>query len=170
MKNKKATAPVYGIRYILLIVIFFIVIGGIKNLMDQYMTVDLKTHGVENLIVIKRMIYSPELLTFQDPITKRTYPGIIDINKFNVDQLEKKIYNKNNRVAATIDLINLETDELKTIYINEKKAKTWEDYEQIGNFDTTNIKRYVQIYDNGKLVPGLLKITVIISLPKKGYY
>ncbi|MBT3463803.1 hypothetical protein HN451_02345, partial [archaeon] len=91
MKNKKATAPVYGIRYILLIVIFFIVIGGIKNLMDQYMTVDLKTHGVENLIVIKRMIYSPELLTFQDPITKRTYPGIIDINKFNVDQLEKKI-------------------------------------------------------------------------------
>jgi len=148
---------IYRIPIIIIVAVFFAIV------LSNHYLIGLNSHEVENLILIKRLTYSPNLLAYKDPSTGRVYPGVIDIEKFHTEDLEQNLLNKNNRIAVNIELTYLDTQEVKRAYINEQKARAWDDYVVIGGYDSSVLKRYVKIYENGELHPGLLRIKVLIK-------
>jgi hypothetical protein len=159
--NKKADVNIlaYFTTKLVIIVIMAIIILQILGSAE----VILNTNSIVNMIMVSRLIYSKDLFAYADIETGRVYPGLIDISKFNDETLASGIKNSNNRLAAIIELKDIDTDIVKTLYINENKAKAWEDYEEVSDFDTSLSRRYVRIYDNGNIHKGLIKIKVIIN-------
>jgi hypothetical protein len=161
--NKKAQTDTilnwvfYRLPIMVIIVVFFSLI-----LTYHYMT-GLNSYDVEYLVINSRLTYSPNLLAYQDKITGRVYPGTIDLGKFDTANLEKNINNNDGRVAVNLELTNLETNDIKRAYLNEKKAKAWDDYVLIGGYDLSVQNRYVKIYDDGAIYPGMLKTKVLIK-------
>jgi len=143
---------------ILIIVVIFFVIA-----LTSYFSTGLDTHETDDLIIVTRLIYSDKLLAFKDRATDRVYPGVIDKSKFRTENLESQLVNKNSRLAINLELTNLETGESENIYVNEDRAKTWDDYLALGGFDSSVYYRYVEIYDNEITQPGLLKIKLLVK-------
>ncbi len=161
MKNKKAQLDTIFNWAFIRIFILVIILGTLFIILTSHFNTGLNSYEVENLILIKRLTYSPNLLAYQDPDTNRVYPGIIDIEKFSTENLEENLVNKNKRLAVNMELTNLETNEMKRAYVNEQRARAWDDYVTIGGFDLSYLKRYVKIYDNDEFHPGILKVKVI---------
>jgi hypothetical protein len=145
--------------------IFFllIIVGALVVILTSHYTSGLNSREVENLILIKRLTYSPNLLAYTDARTGRVYPGIIDLSKFSTNYIENNLLNKNKRLAVNMELTDIETGELKRAYINEQRARAWDDYVAIGGYDLSTLRRYVRIYDQGEFRDGLLRIKVIIK-------
>jgi hypothetical protein len=162
MKFKKADSDtifnwtLYRIPIIIIVVVFFFIV------LKSHYNSGLKTHEVENLILIKRLTYSPNILAYRDSELNRVYPGVIDIEKFDTEKIEENLINKNNRLAVYMELENLKTTEIRKAYINEERARAWDDYVYIGGFDSSTLKRYVKIYDNEEIYPGILKLKVLV--------
>ena len=95
-------------------------------------------------------------------MTGRTFPGIVDINKFSTEHIEENLLNNNNRIAVYMELQFLDTGEIEKAYINEERARAWDDYEFVGGFDSSSLVRYVRIYDNGRLRDGRLGIKLLV--------
>lgn len=146
----------YRLPILIIVVVFFAIV------LTYHYTTGLNTHEVENIILIKRLMYSPNLLAYADPVTGRVYPGIIYSDNFNTNYLEENLINKNNRLAVNMELTYLDTGEVKRAYINEQRARAWDDYVVIGGYDSSSAKRYVEIFEKGRFRPGLLKIKVLV--------
>ena len=112
--------------------------------------------------LIKRLLYSPELLAYEDGATDRVYPGIVDYEKFDTTRLEDALLSPNNNVAVNLELINLASGESRRAYVNEERARVWDDWSRVGGFDANTLQRYVQIYENGTLYPGVLRMNVLV--------
>ncbi len=56
--------------------------------------------NLETTIFINRFLNSPDCLAYQDKETGRTYPGIIDLKKFNDKTLEKCYFTEDNALKA----------------------------------------------------------------------
>ena len=159
--NKKAQVDTILNWAMIRIFVLIIILGTLLIVISSQLNSGLDSHEVENYILIKRITYSPNLLAYKDPVTDRVYPGIIDFSKFSTENLESNLENKNKRLAVNIQLTNLETDKITKAYINEQRARAWDDYLSIGGYDSSYFKRFVKIYDNGKFIPGILTIRVI---------
>ena len=163
MLNKKAQLDTvlnwvfYRLPIIIIVSVFFGIV-----LLNHFVT-GLNSHEVENLILIKRLTYSPNMLAYQDPVTTRVYPGVIDLNKFSTEYIEENLLNKNKRLAVNLELTDLETGEIKRAYVNEQRARAWDDYVAIGGYDSSTLKRHVKIYDNGEIRQGLLRVKVLVK-------
>ncbi|MBD3203997.1 hypothetical protein GF327_06865 [Candidatus Woesearchaeota archaeon] len=144
------------IPLVIIVLIFYLMILNMHN------STELSGHNIENIILIKRLLYSPGLLAYQDTQTGRVYPGIIDIEKFDTKIIESVLLNKNNRIAANLELKNIKTGEIKRIYINEERASAWDDYITFDEFDSSFQKRHVRISQNNQFYPGTLKIKVYV--------
>jgi hypothetical protein len=147
----------YRLPILIIIIVFF----GLA-LIYHYNT-GLNSHSIEYLVMANRIIYSPNLLAYRDPDTNRVYPGTIDLKKFDTAKLEGNLKNASERLAINLELSYLDKDNVTKAYINEKKAKIWDDYVAIGGYDLSVQKRYVKIKDNTGFHPGTLKIKVIIK-------
>ena len=148
----------YRIPIIVIVFVFYLMV------LRSPFVYDLETHEVENSIFIKRLTYSPNLLAYKDQTTKRVYPGIIDLEKFDTEKIKENLINNNNRFAAYLELINLENGEEYQAYVNEKRARAWDDYVFVEDFDSSLLRRYVKIYDNGEFYQGILKVKVLVRL------
>jgi len=125
--------------------------------------INIDIDDTRNLIFVKRLLYSPNSFSYTDNITGRTYPGIIDINRFDSDILAKAFNFSKNNIAAKIELTNLENNEKKEIYLNQKWYERWHPLTKFEQYEKKIKQRYVLINDNGKLKEGLLRIDVVIS-------
>ncbi|AJF61608.1 TPA: hypothetical protein HA239_04050 [Candidatus Woesearchaeota archaeon] len=161
MKKKAQTYTILNWALYRMPVIIFVAIFFAIALRSYYGT-GLDSHDVENMVMIKRIIYSDNILAYRDPVTGRTFPGIVDINKFSTEHIEENLLNNNNRIAVYMELQFLDTGEIEKAYINEERARAWDDYEFVGGFDSSSLVRYVRIYDNGRLRDGRLGIKLLV--------
>jgi hypothetical protein len=153
------TSAEYAIWRILFVML---IAGTLFVILTSNFNNALGSHDIENTILIKRLIYSPALLAYADERTGRAYPGIIDLEKFDTKRIENELLNADKRVAVNIELTDISSKEVKRAYVNEERARIWDDYVTIGGFDASTLRRYVQIYDKGEFRPGLIKIKVIV--------
>ena len=91
------------------IFILIFIMGTFVTILTSYYSTGLNSHDVEDLIMIKRLTYSPNLLALKSN-TGRVYPGIIDFDKFNTDHLEENLVNQNKRLAVNLELTDLQTE------------------------------------------------------------
>lgn len=159
--NKKAvtedilTYIVYRLPIMIFIAAFLLLV------LTQHYTTGLDSHEAESTIMLKRIVYSPNILAYEDPETGRVYPGTIDLSKFETGRLDSGLINKNSKIAANMELENLATGEKLRAYINEQRAKAWDDYVPLGGYDSSYSVRYVKIHDRGSTYPGILKVKVL---------
>jgi hypothetical protein len=154
------TSAEYAIWRILLVII---IAGTLFVFLTNNLNYALGSHDIENTILIKRLIYSPNLLAYTDKGTGRVYPGIIDLDKFDTSKIEAEFANEDKSVAVNMELTDLTNNEVKRAYVNEERARIWDNYVIVGGFDASTLKRYIQIYDQGKLKPGIIRIKVIVK-------
>lgn len=137
MKSKKGSFDLGAMLYYSMVGIFILVI-----LLFTYLFVingfklNLVYHarGIDESLLINRVIYSSNCFAYYDVETFRTYPSVIDINKFNNDVFEKC----------------LDSDKIHSITLID------ENYNVIKNISNPNVNEYttsgpksVYVYDNG---------------------
>ena len=151
-------------RYVVYIIPLIIIVGVFLYmiLLSPYLT-NFNTYNTGSVVLIKRILYSPNIINYVDPYTGRVNINLIDFQKISTEHIETSLKVKDNNLAVNIELVNSETGESKRAYINEVKARTWDDYIYLGGTDVSSIKRFVKIYDNGEIYEGILKIKVFIK-------
>ena len=93
---------------------------------------------LENHLLTQRFLNSPLCFTYQDEDTNRFYPGVIDLTKFNQDNLNKCYNAEDTKVKAyrlTLDYNN------EKITIN---TKNWEGFLKKAQTE------HVFVYDEGE--------------------
>lgn len=142
------------------IIIFFYTIYafasyGTKTTLDIQKTKD--------LLFTERIIYSPSAFIYTNPVTKRSYPGIIDPERFNQEVLDKALNYSKNNIAAKLTLKNLDNNETKEIYLNKKGYDRWEPLTKFEQYNKNTEERYVLIKNKERLSKGLLEVEVVAS-------
>lgn len=109
--NKKGLS--YFIMFLVYLIVLSMVLYFIVQIAKQGLAADLETKGLEYDLLMNRLLYSPNSISYTDTTIGRTYPGIIDMNKFNEETLNKT-FGDSKRFGMKV---NLGKD---TIYYNKE--------------------------------------------------
>lgn len=104
--------------------------------------------NLENHLLIQRFLNSPFCFTYQDEDTNRFYPGVIDLTRFNQDNLDECYNAENTEVKAfrlTLDYNN------EKITIN---TNNW------GGFLKKTQTEHVFVYDEGEIQRAELLVEI----------
>jgi len=125
--NKKALYSEDAVLMILNLLLLIIVAVVLVFLINMFTVNELNVQGLEADVLKSRILYSKNCISFYDSDIDRSYPGIIDIKKFNEDTLNNCIYFKdeNRNIAAKLILADSKNQEIKTIYYNEVWYENW---------------------------------------------
>jgi hypothetical protein len=106
--------------------------------------------GVEEKILIQRLLSSPSCFTYRDNVN-RVYPGIIDLSRFNENVLQDCFNNLENAFAFGIDLKVDFGDRTERIQLNTTNWVKYEvsDYSPIINVLVKDSEQYE--YRKGEL-------------------
>lgn len=104
--------------------------------------------GLEDYIIIGRLMNSPSCFAFQDELTKRTKENLVDIKKFTQQSLDNCYNEKETSLKAY--RITLE-------YENEKKTIATMNWE---GFLSKSKKFYVNVNDEEKIKQGTIVIDI----------
>ncbi|MBU0665827.1 MAG: hypothetical protein ABIC91_01420 [Nanoarchaeota archaeon] len=155
--NKKADFTITMIWKFLFLSLALFCVWFIK----EYFTVqNLQTDLLETEVFFERMLYSPSTLSYQDPITQRYYPGIIDLDKLTDENLNKTLnYTNKKTFSAKIDL----EKEKITVYYHKRWYKRLAAASFLQNGGVHTVKRTIPITyeENGVFSKGVLKIHLI---------
>ena len=141
------------------VLVFFFIIKWFAN-------ISLDTKKAEAETLINRFFYSPSCFSYDNGV--RSYPGIVDIKRFNEKVLEDTIrIDKNREVAARISILDLGGKRIAgPLYYNKKWYERWE---PVASFKgegaaTRHIEsRYILIKDGDRpLTPAILWFKVLI--------
>jgi hypothetical protein len=91
MKNKKSSFDLGALVYYAMISIFILVLILFTYLFITngfIMNIVYTPRGVESSVLITRALYSPTCFTYYDLHTLRSYPSVIDINKFTQENFD----------------------------------------------------------------------------------
>ncbi len=162
-KNKKALAYKmmnYTFLRLVFIIIFFYTIYAFAS---YGLKTNLDIQKTREMVLVERSLYSPNSFIYSDSLTGRSYPGIIDIERFDSEILDKAFnYNKSN-IAARFELKNLGNNETKEIYLNKKWYDRWQPLTKFKQYDKDIKQRYVLIRDKGVISKGLLRVELVVS-------
>ena len=158
MMNKKADTyhilwnTIIRLPYIavLYLIFFFLLNSLISTSTDSSNLVD--------SIVMKRILST---LAYRDGETSRLYPGIIDTGKFSTQVIDKAFVLNDRKIAARIDLLNLESGGSKTIYLNELWYGRLSPYSRFEQYEKDVFREYVLVKDGARVDPGVIKISVM---------
>lgn len=112
-------------KFLFLIVVAFVLMAIINAVHTQ----DLTSQKVELQLLIESMYNSPDVFAYQDPLTKRVYPGIVDYNQFNDTNFTRIMESQSKRFLVKIDLIKGFHRKLNTKYFTSGRESTKEDFE-----------------------------------------
>jgi len=115
--------------------------------------------NLEATIFINRFLNSPECLAYQDKETGRTYPGVIDLEKFNDQTLEKCYFTEDNTLKAF--KLTLESSDLD--FPPEKESNIEKNFILTPNWGArryTQTSQYVLIYYKENFYRGRILIAV----------
>ena len=164
IKNKKARVTVYTWMWV--ITILFILIPfyvGIRFIVGAALESSLSTGTLENHILLNRIFYSENSIFYTDPLTKRSYPTIVDINKFN-EQTLKDLFNETTKpVSFKLTLIsNGNTNE---IFYNQHLYEYIEPrYEKSKTYDFIRQPVLVTVKDQDTKTTGKLTVTTLFEV------
>ncbi len=102
----------------IVVVMYGLISLGINNEIDIF--------NAESELVIQRIIYDQDGISFYDSELKRAYPGIIDSKKFNNNHLETifSLPKDDQHLAVNLSL-KLEDGESKSVSLNGKWFERW---------------------------------------------
>jgi len=131
----------------------------------------IKTDVLEIQTLIEETYSSSQLLAYQDTITRRTYPGIIDLEKFKTIRLNDKIRTTRTDMVMKIRLLDENLKEVAVTYFipnKETNEETFQLAEVLTKYPerTTTLTDYplikpVTILENGEMKKGTLEFYVI---------
>jgi len=135
-------------------------------LVNFYIVNRIDTNRLQSEVTANRIIYSDAIM-LQDSITKRVYPGIIDVDLFNEKVLSSKIDYANTRHVAVKLVIkdNIDGKDKYTTYLNEGDYTTLQAIlnKQGEGSATMYIKNYPITYKNGNEYKfGTLVMNIIV--------
>jgi hypothetical protein len=134
------------------IILLVIIVGTVFYIITLPIKKNFQTDELQQNLLKQRFVYNENCLAYKDD---RIYPGIIDIKKFDKENLEKCF--QNNKIGVTLNLVN---ETIKTIRVNEKIAEKDAFCFDTKHFFCTNYTYYVMI-KNEKIEPGLLNVHMI---------
>jgi len=159
-------------KFIYLIIAFLSVIFLLRILV----VTQIDSAEAEARILINRLIYSPNDISYLDADTNRNYPGIIDYKKFiSLENFPNELDTKTisygqytNLIAAKLILKNSESNKEDVAFYNKENYEFWEPRilstvkGGTGSVKSFAEQKYVLIKEQNKLSSGLLKIQVIV--------
>ena len=155
-KKGMSEAVLWIIRILMLVIIVavvhFIKISALNNALQSYDT----EFYVENA----KLLYSPDKLAYKSLVTGRTEPGIIDIEKFTEDNLNKS---SGKDIPLKLTLTREDNNEVKEIYQDKARYDLLEPLTFSNQYDILNKTHYVLIKDGDNLIPGKLNIVMVVS-------
>jgi len=130
------------------IIFLTIVVFSVLFLVRMHIRYNIEIPGLEADIFVSRLLYSPNGFTYVDPDTRRPYPGIIDLDKFNAETVVKAIDYGEDHIAARIML-----ESGKEFIYNQDESDKWAPLSFIqkglGAIKSDKIKVKVLVYDEG---------------------
>jgi len=141
------------------IAITFIIVGFIYFVTVDYLSAEIKTGGIEEQILLNNLISSEDCLAYKDA---RTFPGIIDLEKFNEARL-RKCYDKNNfgfRISIA-ELSNINSITKSVDILSDEKKNIIDVCSSVQSYKCADISQYVLVKDNDKTYPAVIKLKVI---------
>lgn len=136
---------------ITLIIILFIYFVSI-----DYLSATINSEDLEEQIFLNNLLTSEDCLAYK---SKRTYPGIIDIQNFNEERL-RKCYDKSD-FGYRLTLTDINNNQINKISVLSKDQANFIDIcSSIKSHVCTTNKIYVLIKEKG-LKQGILKSEVI---------
>ncbi len=97
-------------------------------LIRMFIVSRMETKGIQAEILMDGLIYGPGGISYQDPVSGRIYPGIIDVDSAGKANLDKALYfPSNNIIAAKISVSKEREDEDNAwkFYYNREWYENW---------------------------------------------
>lgn len=154
---------------IIMLVVAVIVIAVLVN---YYSNRDIEGERVERAAMIYRLYYDGNLIMHKDPLVGRTYPGIVDLERFDETRLAAKYTGRSalsdeSRLAACLDLNWTQGPYKPRVICTDRR--TFEKYLPIaqsglfggGGASMERAVFPVTIKDKSSFAPGTLTITVV---------
>jgi len=106
--------------------------------------------NVKTTVLINRFLNSPDCLAYEDEETGRAYPGVIDIKKFNDDNISKCYStNETSLYSFRFELENSSNNFKKTISTLNWGARRF-----------NKVSQYVLVYNEGNIYPAKVLISI----------
>jgi len=158
-------------KIIFLVAVIFAFVLLVKTLLVSHVDV----RDIESSVLLNRMLFSPALLIYQDPISGRYYPGVIDLGKFtsyaktnpNVLDSELLSYGAENPIIAVQMILKQSNNPDVVVYYNKEKFDKWEPRALstikggTGSVKSFKERKYVAVYDGASFSPALLDFYII---------
>ena len=159
--NKKADVSLLEMVFYIIALLGFIYI--LTSMTERIYGAYTDTHKLEQYILYHRSLYSPNGVIYQDPLTGRSYPGLIDKQKFTDDSLSN-LYNEDAKKAFSLHLTYNTDHDAKEIFFNKPLDQIGipiadiqgSRYSQYGKDDVDRIK-YLLLKDQSILGPISVK-------------
>lgn len=164
MKSKKgvsfSTLNLFFWRLLFLTIVFAL----IWYLTSSQINAKTDIKQTKNFIIIKRALSSPTSFIYSDPNTGRFYPDIIDLKKFDDEELLNNSINvEKNLIAVKFELKDLDTDKSYYNYLNRKWYDRLAPLVQFDKYDKDIKWKYVLIKTENGTNKGLLRIDVVTA-------
>ena len=166
--NKKAQTSHTVIKSITWFFFLIIILLSITFLVKSYIRTVIDTKDIEADLFYQEMLFTNNGITYQDEITSRNYPGIIDIDNFNLDTLNKSInYGPENYfIAADFNLRYLDGTLIKSFVYNEKWYDRWKPLTKkylpgSGSADIVFKQIYVLVKQEEVIFPAILQVEIV---------
>jgi len=125
--NKKGLFSEDAVFMILNLLLLIIVAVFLVFLINLFTVQELDIQRLEAEVLKDRILYSKNCISFYDSEIDRSYPGIIDMEKFSEENLKNCLFfvEENRNIATKLTLLNPNNEEIKTIYYNKEWYDKW---------------------------------------------
>ena len=160
---KKALLSFNMLMWIPRIIFMTIVIFSILLMVGSYFRFEIAISGAESELFVQRLLNSPHGISYYDPLSNRVYPGIIDLDNF--DLLNKSVfYGEQKQVGAKLIVKDLGNKVLsERIYNNIVYRRLAQ--EGKGGVDVFRKSLYILVRNESGQIPGMLNLEVVL-IPK----
>ena len=143
------------LRYFLLVVVGVVLLG----IISVYIHRSVDTQDLEHVLLTQRLLYSKDCFSYQEG---RSYPGIIDLGKFQEEQLQQCAFKE--RIGYKLTLQAMDGTLLKTVGIN-KNLIPFLDFCSVNkkNFQCYHDRAFVLVQDQSILKNAFLNIDMVIK-------
>ncbi len=153
--NKKGLITFNIINFIPKIIFLAVVVLTIVFMVRGFVRTDVDISASESYVLVNRIIYSS--IAYHDESINRTYPGIVDLIKFNSERIGSTIAAADN-LGAKLDLVGRRM----TAYYNKDFYEQYYPQRGIkGGSKEIKTKFYVLVRDGETSVPDTLEVSVI---------
>lgn len=169
MLNKKAQTGMTMNQGLLIVRMMFMIFVSVSVvfLVFKFVALSVDVKPAEGNILLNRLISSPGCLAYTDLELNRSYPGIIDMARFNSSHLDDCIYfgESNDYAAANLTLLILGTGKLNTTYYNKDGyiiLRPRAGLAGTGGVMLFKQKRYVLLKDGEDMKRALLTVELVL--------